>query len=196
MSVIVETTPLDGVLLFKPRIFRDARGFFLESYHKRAYAEAGLSVEFVQDNHSRSQARVVRGLHYQDMSAPLGKLIRCTLGAVFDVAVDLRVGSPTFARWFGVELTEDNGNQIWIPPGFAHGFAALSQWADVQYKCTAYYTPAAEGTVAWNDPEIGIAWPVADPLVSARDASGLSLREYLQRPAFYYTSPLAQAPGC
>jgi dTDP-4-dehydrorhamnose 3,5-epimerase len=195
MSLPVEHTSLDGVLLVKPRIYRDARGFFLESYQKRAYAEAGLDVEFVQDNHSRSQARVVRGLHYQDMSAPLGKLIRCTLGAVFDVAVDLRVGSPTFARWLGVELTEENGHQIWIPPGFAHGFAALTEWADIQYKCTGYYTPAAEGAVAWNDPEIGIAWPVAEPLVSDRDARGLSLRDYLQRPAFIYAASQSQAGG-
>lgn len=188
MSIAAELTPLEGVLLFKPKIFRDDRGFFIESYHKRAYAEAGLAVEFVQDNHSRSRSGVVRGLHFQDMSAPLGKLIRCTSGAVFDVAVDLRVGSPTFARWFGVELNEDNGLQIWIPPGFAHGFAALSHWADVQYKCTGYYAPAAEGTVAWNDPDIGIAWPVANPIISARDARGLSLREYLQRPAFFYAA--------
>jgi dTDP-4-dehydrorhamnose 3,5-epimerase len=193
MSVTVEPTPLEGVVIFKPKIFRDDRGFFLESYHKRAYAEAGLTVEFVQDNHSRSRAGVVRGLHFQDMSAPLGKLIRCTRGAVFDVAVDLRVGSPTFARWIGVELNEDNGHQIWIPPGFAHGFAALSPWADVQYKCTGYYAPAAEGTVAWNDPEIGIAWPVTNPIISARDARGLSLREYLQRPAFFYTASQRQA---
>lgn len=180
-------------MIFKPEIFRDARGFFLESYHKRAYAEAGLTVEFVQDNHSRSRARVVRGLHYQDMSAPLGKLIRCTRGAVFDVAVDLRVGSPTFARWFGVELNEDNGLQIWIPPGFAHGFAALTEWADVHYKCTGYYAPAAEGAIAWNDPEIGVAWPVADPIISNRDARGLSLREYLKRPAFVYAASHSQA---
>lgn len=191
MSLHIEPTSLEGVLLVKPRIFRDARGFFLESYHKRAYAAAGLEVEFVQDNHSRSQANVLRGLHYQDLSAPLGKLVRCTRGVIFDVAVDLRVGSPTFACWLGVELSEENGHQLWIPPGFGHGFVALSDWADVQYKCTGYYAPAAEGAVSWNDPDIGVRWPVTTPLISDRDARALSLREYLLRPAFHYTAPAA-----
>jgi dTDP-4-dehydrorhamnose 3,5-epimerase len=186
LAITVSPTPLEGVLLVDPDFFSDERGFFLESYHRQRFAESGIPDEFVQDNHSRSHANVLRGIHYQDLTAPMGKLLRCTQGGVFDVAVDLRAGAPTFGKWFGVELTATNMRQIWIPPGFGHAFLTLADGSEVQYKCTGYYTPSAEGAVAWNDPEIGIEWPVRDPIVSDRDAKAMSLREYLQRPAFTY----------
>jgi dTDP-4-dehydrorhamnose 3,5-epimerase len=184
MKLTVIETPLEGVLLIDTHFMRDERGFFIESWHQRDYAAAGLAVTFVQDNHSRSERGVLRGLHYQDMSAPLGKLIRCTRGAIFDVAVDLRVDSPTFGQWTSAELTEENKRQIYVPPGFAHGFEALSDGTEVQYKQTGFYMPDAEGTVAWNDPEIGITWPIASPTLSARDRNGSSLAEYRRTPAF------------
>lgn len=188
MAFELHSTPLDGVLLVVTPIFRDARGFTMESYHRRKFAEAGLDVAFVQDNHSRSSQNVVRGLHYQDLTAPMGKLVRCTVGAIFDVAVDLRVGSPTFGRWHGVELTADNALQYWIPPGFGHGFATLSEAAEVQYKCSGFYAPSAEGAVRWNDPDIGVAWPVAQPILSPRDEAAPSLKGYLQKPAFHFNA--------
>jgi len=179
-------TPLDGLLVITIEYARDERGFFIENYHKQRFAGIGLAVEFVQDNHSRSQARVLRGMHYQDLSAPMGKLIRCTLGAIFDVAVDLRVGSPTFSRWHATDLTAENMKQVYVPPGFAHGFVTLSEAAEVQYKCTGYYTPSAEGTLAWDDPHIGVEWPIPDPILSERDRRGMRLQEYLKQPAFRY----------
>ncbi len=185
METTLISTPLSGVFVVEIKYFRDERGFFIENYHQRAFAQAGLDVNFVQDNHSRSGAKVLRGLHYQNMTAPMGKLIRCTIGAIFDVAVDLRVGSPTFGHWFGVELSETNMKQLWVPPGFAHGFATLSETADVQYKCTGLYTPASEGTLTWNDPEVGVQWPYLDPALSKRDSTtGMSLKQYLEKPAF------------
>jgi dTDP-4-dehydrorhamnose 3,5-epimerase len=187
VDISVSKTKLDGVVLIDTNFFRDERGFFLEAWHAERYREHGLPDSFVQDNHSRSARRVLRGLHYQDMTAPMGKLVRCTLGAVFDVAVDLRVGSPTFGAWVGVELTAENMRQIWVPDGFGHGFATLSEFAEVQYKCTGYYTPIAEGTIAWDDPDIGIEWPFADPVLSARDRAGMSVKQYLEEPAFRYT---------
>lgn len=186
MPITIFPTPLPGVLVIEPRVLRDPRGFFLESYHQRDLAAAGLTATFVQDNHSRSAQGVLRGLHYQDMTAPMGKLVRCTLGAIFDVAVDLRAGSPTFGQWFGVELSADNFKQLWVPVGFAHGFVTLTELADVQYKCTNFYTPAAEGSVRWDDPQIGIAWPVAAPTLSARDQQARSLADYMRAPAFHY----------
>jgi dTDP-4-dehydrorhamnose 3,5-epimerase len=184
MAIRITRTTLDGVVLIDPDVYRDARGFFLESYHRRRFAEHGIRDEFVQDNHSRSCARVLRGLHYQDMSAPMAKLVRCTLGRVFDVAVDLRVGSPTFGRWVSAELSAENMRQVLVPPGFAHGFLTLSDVAEVQYKCTNYYTPPAERIVLWNDPDIGVDWPEANPLLSDRDGQGMSLKDYLRDPAF------------
>ena len=180
-------TPLSGVFVVEIKFVRDERGFFIESYHQGNFAKAGLEVTFRQDNHSRSAAKVLRGLHYQDMTAPMGKLVRCTLGAIFDVAVDLRVGSPTFAQWFGIELSEENMKQLYVPEGFAHGFATLTPLADVQYKCTALYAPASEGAVRWDDPEIGVRWPFTDPILSKRDSTtALSLQEYLKNPVFRY----------
>jgi dTDP-4-dehydrorhamnose 3,5-epimerase len=186
MEILVHNTPLPGVLEIEIKYFRDERGFFIESYHRRRFAEAGITAEFVQDNHSQSAGGVLRGLHYQDMTAPMGKLVRCTLGAVFDVAVDLRTGSPTFGQWYGLELSAENMKELYVPVGFAHGFATLTEWADVQYKCTGYYTPEAEGVLAWNDPEVGVAWPIAEPILSRRDSQGRSLRQYLEHPAFHY----------
>ena len=186
METIATPTPLEGVIVIEIRYFRDERGFFIENYHQREFAKIGLAALFVQDNHSRSAANVLRGLHYQDMSAPMGKLVRCTIGAIFDVAVDLRVGSPTFARWFGLELTPENMKQIYVPPGFAHGFVTLSEAAEVHYKCTGFYAQASEGTLAWNDLDVGVVWPIQDPTLSQRDRHGMSLRQYLDRPAFRY----------
>lgn len=145
--------------------------------------------EFVQDNHSRSARGVLRGIHYQDMSAPMAKLVRCSLGEILDVAVDLRAGSPSFGRWFGVRLSADNMRQLFVPVGFGHAFLSLSEVAEVQYKCSGYYNAAAENGVAWNDADIGIDWPVAQPLVSARDAAAQSFRTYAERPAFRYPGP-------
>jgi dTDP-4-dehydrorhamnose 3,5-epimerase len=184
MAIHISRTKLDGVVLIDSDVYRDGRGFFVESYHKRRFSEQGLCDEFVQDNHSRSLGRVLRGLHYQDMSAPMGKLVRCTLGRVFDVAVDLRVGSPTFGQWVSAELSADNMRQAFVPPGFAHGFLTLSDVAEIQYKCTNYYTPSAEGIILWDDPDIGVAWPEAHPVLSDRDRHGISLQEYVKRPAF------------
>jgi len=177
-------TPLNDLVVVEIDHFQDERGFFIESWQKRDFAQAGLDVEFVQENHSRSKYGVLRGLHYQDMTAPLAKLVRCVVGAIFDVAVDLRVSSPTFGQWFGVELTADNKKQLYVPLGFAHGFATLSRYADVLYKQTEFYAPSAEGTVAWNDPDLGIEWPIKNPILSKRDRHGMSLQEYLKNPAF------------
>ena len=186
MRTLATPTPLEGVLVVEIEYYHDERGFFIENYHKQRFVELGIADDFLQDNHSRSAVRVLRGLHYQGLTAPMAKLIRCTAGAVFDVAVDLRVGSPTFGRWYGIELTAENMKQMYVPVGFAHGFATLSDMADVQYKCTGYYTPRAEGALAWDDPDVGIAWPVSDPILSPRDSHALSLRQYLERPAFKY----------
>lgn len=187
MDITVTKTKLDGVVLIDTDFFRDERGFFIEAWHAERFREHGLPDAFVQDNHSRSARKVLRGLHYQDMTAPMGKLVRCTSGAILDVAVDLRVGSPTFGQWVGAELTAENMRQIWVPEGFAHGFATLSEFAEVQYKCNGFYTPSSEGGIAWNDPDIAIDWPFDDPLLSGRDQNNMSLGQYLQAPAFHHT---------
>ncbi|NLB59910.1 MAG: dTDP-4-dehydrorhamnose 3,5-epimerase [Lentisphaerae bacterium] len=184
MQPTIIPTPIPDLLILELDCVRDERGFFMESWQQRDFAAAGLRAEFVQDNHSRSRQGVLRGMHYQDMRAPLNKLVRCTLGAIFDVAVDLRVGSPTCGSWFGLELSAQNKRQLYVPIGCAHGFLALSEFAEVQYKQTNYYNPPTEGTLLWNDPEVAIKWPIATPLVSPRDARGLSLRQYLAQPAF------------
>ena len=163
-------------MIIEPRVFGDARGFFMETWNAAAFAQAGLNVTFVQDNHSRSQKGVLRGLHFQNPGAQ-GKLVRVTRGAVFDVAVDLRASSPTFGQWVGVELSADNNRMFWVPEGFAHGFLTLEDDTDFLYKCTAPYAPQSEHTLAWNDPAVGVAWPVAglDPIISDKDARGLAL---------------------
>jgi len=175
-------TAIAGVLVLKPRVFGDVRGFFMESYNRRGFAAAvGLNAEFVQDNHSHSARGVLRGLHYQ-VRQPQGKLVRVVRGAVFDVAVDLRKSSPTFGRWVGVELTDENHLQLWVPPGLAHGFVVLSESADFLYKATDYYAPEHERCIAWDDPTVGIDWQLAargidEPLVSSKDRLGLPLAQ-------------------
>jgi dTDP-4-dehydrorhamnose 3,5-epimerase len=177
-------TALPGVVLVEPDVYRDSRGFFLETYHERRYREAGIAATFVQDNHSRSARGTVRGLHFQ-VRRPQGKLVRALSGEMFDVAVDVRRGSPTFGRWVGATLTGDNFRQIYVPPGFAHGFCILSETGEVEYKCTELYDPEDELGVAWNDPQIGIAWPIAEPLLSAKDKAAPRLRDVLDRlPAY------------
>ncbi len=188
MEIRVIPTELDGVLVVETAFVQDERGFLIETYHRRNYAEHGIDLEFVQENHSKSARNVVRGLHYQDLTAPMAKLVRCTLGAIFDVAVDLRVGSPTFGRWVGVELTADNKKQLLVPVGFGHGFAALTEGAELQYKLSGYYTPSAEAAVAAADPDLAIDWPVRDPILSQRDRNAMSLRDYLANPAFRFGS--------
>ncbi len=167
---------IPDVVLIEPRVFGDARGFFFESFNQRAFDEAtGTSYQFVQDNHSRSSRGVLRGLHYQ-IEQPQGKLVRVVRGAVWDVAVDIRRGSPTFGQWVGAELSEDNQRQLWVPPGFAHGFVVLSESADFLYKTTDYYAPEHERCIAWNDAQLGIRWPYeGQPQLSAKDAQGVAL---------------------
>jgi dTDP-4-dehydrorhamnose 3,5-epimerase len=177
MVMGVEPAALPGVKLIKPDVFRDDRGFFLETWSARRYAEAGISGPFVQDNLSSSTQGVLRGLHFQHPTAQ-GKLVAVLEGAVFDVAVDVRVGSPTFGRWCGVTLSGETQWQFWVPEGFAHGFCVLSERALFAYKCTAPYDRAAEQGLAWNDPDIGIAWPVAAPILSAKDAAARRLRDF------------------
>lgn len=169
-------TRIPDVLIIEPKVFGDARGFFFESFNQKAFNEAtGLDVNFVQDNHSRSAQGVLRGLHYQ-VQQPQGKLVRVVRGAVFDVAVDIRRHSPTFGQWVGVELSEDNHRQLWVPTGLAHGFLVLSDAADFLYKTTDYYAPQHERCIAWNDPEIGIQWPAGvQPLLSPKDQLGTTL---------------------
>jgi len=164
------------VILIEPKLFADDRGFFMETYHAERFAQHGIPQTFVQDNHSRSRRGVLRGLHYQD-PLPQGKLVRCTRGALFDVAVDVRRGSPAFGKWFGAELSDENRKQLWIPPGFAHGFCALTDDADLVYKCTSLYRGEYDRVIIWNDPDIGIAWPVSSPLLSPKDAAAPRLRD-------------------
>ncbi|PLX73713.1 MAG: dTDP-4-dehydrorhamnose 3,5-epimerase [Azoarcus sp.] len=172
----VAQTAIPEVLILEPKVFGDSRGFFLESFNARTFREVtGLDVDFVQDNHSRSGRGVLRGLHYQ-LQQPQGKLVRVVRGAVYDVAVDVRRNSPTFGKWVGAELSEDNNRQFWVPPGFAHGFVVLSESADFLYKTTDYYAPQHERCIMWNDPAIGIDWHFdGEPLLSAKDKEGKPL---------------------
>ncbi|RRR68053.1 MAG: dTDP-4-dehydrorhamnose 3,5-epimerase [Candidatus Viridilinea halotolerans] len=179
-------TELDEVIIVEPDCFRDERGFFLETYRQSDYAANGIPYTFVQDNHSQSRQGVLRGLHYQDMTEPMAKLVRCSHGAILDVAVDLRFGSPTFGRWVAVELSSANARQLLVPVGFGHGFLTLSPVAEVQYKCSGYYNQRAEGAVRWDDAELGIAWPLATPIISERDQQAMSLATYRERPAFLF----------
>ncbi len=167
---------IEGLMLIEPKVFGDARGFFYESWNERRYREAGMAVTFVQDNLSFSRRGALRGLHFQNPT-PQAKLVTVLQGEVFDVAVDIRRGSPTFGRWHGVTLTADNKRQFFVPVGFAHGFAVVSETALFAYKCTDFYSPLNEGTVAWNDPDIGIQWPVIDPVLSEKDQRGLRLKD-------------------
>ena len=165
----ITETKLSGVLIIEPKVFGDSRGFFKETFQGERYREAGIQYTFVQDNYSRSQKGVLRGLHFQ-ITKPQGKLVSCPKGAVFDVAVDIDPVSTTYGQYVGVELTGENHKQMWVPPGYAHGFCVLSETADFQYKCTDYYDPNDEGGVIWNDPDVAIEWPIADPSLSNKDA--------------------------
>ena len=170
----ITITKLPGVILVEPKVFDDSRGFFFESYHKRLFVEQEILSEFVQDNHSRSKQGALRGLHYQ-IQQPQGKLVRVILGEIYDIAVDIRKSSPTFGQWMGLYLSAENKKQLYIPPGFAHGFYVVSEWAEVLYKATDYYAPQWERTLLWNDAQINISWPLLDgklPLLSPKDAVG------------------------
>jgi len=173
----VQPTQIAEVMIVEPDVFGDDRGFFLESFNEREMHKIGIDSHFVQDNHSRSQRYVLRGLHYQ-VNQPQGKLVRVVHGTVFDVAVDIRRNSPTFGKWVGAELSAENKRLFWLPPGMAHGFVVLSDFADFLYKATDYYAPEFERTILWNDPNLGIAWPLAgEPVLSAKDAAGLPFRD-------------------
>jgi len=174
--VKVEALPLAGLVAITPRVLADGRGFFLETYREDAYRDAGIADRFVQDNHSRSVRNTLRGLHFQ-RSPGQAKLVRVVSGRIWDVAVDIRPGSPTFGRWHGIELDAAEHRQLFVPVGFAHGFCVLSEVADVLYKVSSPYDPATEAGFAWDDPEVGIAWPITDPVLSARDRAAPPLRE-------------------
>ncbi len=176
MNVI--ETDLPGVLILEPKVFGDARGFFQETWNAKVFADIGIDAQFVQDNHSRSAKGILRGLHYQ-LQEPQGKLVRVTSGRVFDVAVDIRRSSPHFGRWTGVELSGENKRMFWVPPGFAHGFVALEDETDFLYKCTALYAPQWDRGIAWNDPAIGIEWPLEGlaPQLSAKDTAAIALKD-------------------
>lgn len=176
----ITPTRLPEVLIVEPVVHGDQRGFFIESYNARRYRDAGIDVEFVQDNHSLSRRGTLRGLHAQ-LDPPQAKLIRVTRGEVFDVAVDVRPRSPSFASWTAVRLTAENFKQLYVPAGFAHGFCVLSEEAEVQYKCTQYYQPERELAIAWNDPRIAVDWPVESPLLSAKDSEAQTLAAQLER---------------
>ena len=171
-------TAIAGVLVIEPRVYTDARGFFFESYNERAFAQAtGITAKFVQDNHSRSVRNTLRGLHYQ-IQQPQGKLVRAVAGEIFDVVVDIRRSSPTFGKWVGHHLSAENKNMVWIPPGLAHGFAVLSEFADCLYKTTDYWAPQHERALLWNDPDLAISWPLAgEPILTAKDRAGKRLSE-------------------
>ncbi|MGL4853678.1 MAG: dTDP-4-dehydrorhamnose 3,5-epimerase [Lentisphaeria bacterium] len=172
-------TPIADLLLIEPDVFGDHRGFFIESYHQEKYAKLHelLNVDFLQDNQSRSSKNILRGLHFQNPNGQ-GKLVRCSRGAVYDVAVDIRVGSPTFGQSFGVELNDENHWQLYIPPGFAHGFCVLSESADFSYKCTEFYQPQNEGSILWNDPALKINWPITEPILSQKDQNAVKLADF------------------
>ncbi len=174
----VTPTNIPDVLIIEPDLFGDERGFFMESWHVDKYRELGIEATFVQDNHSRSRGGVLRGLHYQ-LKHPQGKLARVISGSVYDVAVDIRKGSPTFGQWVGVELSGDNHKQLYVPPGFAHGFCTLSESADFLYKCTDFYAPEDEHGIIWNDPDISIEWPGDDFIVSGKDSMNGSFQEIM-----------------
>jgi dTDP-4-dehydrorhamnose 3,5-epimerase len=176
-------TALPGLLLIEPKVFGDSRGFFFESFHKGRYAELGIDLPLVQDNLSRSTRNILRGLHFQEPQGQ-GKLVCVVRGSAFDVAVDIRKGSPTFGKWAGFELSDANHRQLWIPPGFAHGFCVTSEEADFFYKCTAYYSPKTEHSIAWNDPDLGIPWPVSAPILSAKDLAAPRLKDALVLPLY------------
>lgn len=181
MGMNVETQALGDVFVLVPDIFKDSRGFFMESFREDQFKSLGLPCHFVQDNHSRSSKGVVRGLHFQ-WEPPMAKLMRVTIGSAFLVAVDIRKGSPTLGKWFGIEASAENRRQVFAPAGFARGFCVLSDFAEIQYKCTGIYNNKAESGIVWNDPQIGVKWPVEDPQLSDKDRNAQTLAEWLASP--------------
>jgi dTDP-4-dehydrorhamnose 3,5-epimerase len=181
--VKVTPTEIPGVLLIEPQVFGDSRGFFVETFQAARYAAAGIGGPFVQDNLSRSTKGTLRGLHFQEPK-PQGKLVQVLHGAVWDIALDVRKGSPHFGAWVGIELSSENRRQLWIPPGFAHGFCVISETADFFYKCTDFYAPEAERSVRWNDPALAIKWPIQSPLISAKDQAAPNLAQALVLPVY------------
>ena len=181
MKINIESRPLPDVAVIVPEAFQDSRGFFIETYREDEFKANGLPTNFVQDNHSRSVKGVVRGLHFQ-WEPPMGKLMRVSLGSAFLVAVDIRKGSPTLGKWVGIEVSAENRRQVWAPAGFARGFCVLSEVAEIQYKCTGIYSNKGESGILWNDPEIGIQWPVQDVILSDKDRNAQTLAQWLARP--------------
>ena len=184
MQIRVFPTALPDVRVLEVDAVRDERGFFAEVFHAETWAAAGLPVLWPQDNHSRSRSGVLRGIHWQDATAPMAKLVRCTRGAILDVAVDLRADSPSYGRWVSQRLEEDDHRQLLVPEGFGHAFLALEEDTEVQYKCSSVYTPSAEGAIRWDDPDLGIQWPTEAPIVSPRDRGAMSFAEYRAAPSF------------
>ena len=181
MQLRIGSQHLNGITVIVPEVFEDDRGFFMEVFRADQFGELGLPQDFVQDNHSRSVKNVLRGLHFQ-WDPPMGKLMRVTLGSAFLVAVDIRKGSPTFGQWFGLEVSSTDKKQVWAPAGFARGFCVLSDYAEIQYKCTGIYNPQGESGILWNDPAIGIRWPVGNPILSGKDAKAQTLAEWTASP--------------
>lgn len=181
MQLKIEKTPIKDLIIVIPEVFEDKRGFFMETYRADQFKELGLPTAFVQDNHSRSAKGVLRGLHFQ-WEPPMGKLMRVTFGSAFLIAVDIRKGSPTLGKWFGIEISAENKKQVYAPAGFARGFCVLSDFAEIQYKCTGTYNNRAESGILWNDPAIGIEWPVKDPVLSEKDEKAQTLAEWLKKP--------------
>lgn len=181
MPFQLESVHLGEIKVIVPQVFEDHRGFFMEAYRQDAFAELGIPYDFKQDNHSRSVKGVIRGLHFQ-WEPPMGKLMRVTIGRVYLVAVDIRKGSPTLGQWFGIEVSAENKRQVWAPPNFARGFCVLSDVAELQYKCTNHYNSKGESNILWNDPAIGIEWPIAEPLLSEKDVKAQTLAEWLESP--------------
>ncbi len=184
MKLNVTKTKIKDLLVIEPLCFEDNRGFFMETWNKLDFSKSGIKTNFVQESHSLSKPNAIRGLHFQYGTASQAKLVRCISGRVFDVAVDLRVGSKTFGKWFGIELSAKNKRQLYIPIGFAHGYAVLDDCAEMLYKLSSYYSPNFEGSIRWNDPEIGILWPIKIPIISEKDKKAQTLKEYLRDSKF------------
>lgn len=181
MEIKIEATAIKDVKIIIPSIFKDDRGFFMETYREDEFKKLKLPSNFVQDNHSRSQKGVIRGLHFQ-YAPPMEKLMRVSFGKALLVAVDIRIGSPDFGKWIGIESSAENRKQVWAPAGFARGFCVLSEWAEIQYKCTSIYNKNGESGILWNDPQIGIKWPIGDPILSEKDQDAITLEEWLATP--------------
>ena len=184
MNTKIIDGPLQGLKIIEVDYFKDKRGFFIEPWNKKVFKEAGLDIDFVQEGHSGSEQGVIRGLHSQDAKCPMGKLVRCTVGEVIDVVVDIRHESATFGKYFPIKLTAKNKKQLYVPPGFAHGFVTVKGYAELQYKQTGHYAPDHEFGILWNDPDINIEWPIKDPIISDKDKKGMTLAQYMADPAF------------